>query len=169
MSLQQYNDIFSEPLKKELEIAVEGTSIVLTNSDICEESMSLEDSICSDENLRFGSCEAKCFKIRVANNDIEFKDKWLTVTMICDLPDILVDSDGNHIINHEGDDIAVTSGEMTSISLGRFKVFSDEPSNDRSWRDLVCYDEMNAILNADVASWYNSLSFPMTIKNLRNV
>lgn len=168
MSLQQYNDIFSEPFDKQLQITVEGTDIVLTNSDICEESMSLEDSICSEENLRFGTCEAKCFKIRVVNSDIVFKDKWLTVVLLCDLPDVLVDSDGNHIVNDEGDEIALATNESTSIALGRFKVFSDEPSNDRSWRDLTCYDEMNVILNANVASWYSALTFPMTIKNLRD-
>lgn len=168
MSLQQYNDIFSEPFNKQLLISVEGTNVVLTNEDICEESMSLEDSICSEENLRFGACEAKCFKIRVVNDDIVFKDKWLTVALLCDLPDVLVDSDGNHIVNDDGDEIALATNESTSISLGRFKVFSDEPSNDRSWRDLTCYDEMNVILNTDVASWYSALTFPMTIKNLRD-
>ncbi len=168
MSLQQYNDIFSEPFNKQLLISVEGTNVVLTNEDVCEESMSLEDSICSDENLRFGACEAKCFKIRIVNNNIVFKDKWLTVALLCDLPDVLVDSDGNHIVNHDNEEIALASNESTSIALGRFKVFSDEPSNDRSWRDLTCYDEMNVILNTDVASWYSALTFPMTIKNLRD-
>ncbi|MBO7732728.1 MAG: hypothetical protein J6S67_09255, partial [Methanobrevibacter sp.] len=168
MSLQQYNDIFSEPFNKQLLISVEGTNVVLTNEDICEESMLLEDSICSEKNLRFGACEAKCFKIRIVNNNIVFKDKWLTVALLCDLPDVLVDSDGNHIVNHDDEEIALASNESTSIALGRFKVFSDEPSNDRSWRDLTCYDEMNVILNTDVASWYSTLTFPMTIKNLRD-
>lgn len=167
MSLQQYNDIFSEPFEKQIEITTYGGT-VFTNSDICEESLIIEDSLCSEENLMFGACEAKCLKVRVIDKNISLKNQILTVTIKCNLRDTLIDSDGDSIINHDGDVIAVTADAETDIKLGVFAVFSAEPSNDRSWIDIVAYDQMYTLLNADLGSWYNQLNFPMTVKQLRD-
>lgn len=167
MSLQQYNDIFSEPFEKQIEIITYGGT-VFTNSDICEESLIIEDSLCSEENLIFGACEAKCLKVRVIDKNISLKNQILTVTIKCNLRDTLIDSDGNSIINHDGDVIAVTADAETDIKLGVFAVFSAEPSNDRSWINIVAYDQMYTLLNADLSSWYNQLNFPMTVKQLRD-
>lgn len=144
--------------------------IVLTNADICSEEMSLEESICSDEDLRFGACEASCFKVRVVNSG-SFKGKNLVVKheMRVDDEKYLIDANGNRIITDEGDYLIAVAGKQDLENVwGRYKVYSDEPSNDRMWRDLTCYDAMYEILNADVSSWYSSLTFPMTIKNLRD-
>lgn len=167
MSLQQYNDIFSEPFEKQIEIITYGGT-VFTNSDICEESLIIEDSLCSEENLMFGACEAKCLKVRVIDKNISLKYQILTVTIKCNLRDTLIDSDGDSIINHDGDVIATTADAETDIKLGVFAVFSAEPSNDRSWIDIVAYDQMYTLLNADLSSWYNQLNFPMTVKQLRD-
>lgn len=167
MSLQQYNDIFSEPFEKQIEIITYGGT-VFTNSDICEESLIIEDSLCSEENLMFGACEAKCLKVRVIDKNISLKNQILTVTIKCNLRDTLIDSDGDSIINHDGDVIATTADAETDIKLGVFAVFSAEPSNDRSWIDIVAYDQMYTLLNADLSSWYNQLNFPMTVKQLRD-
>lgn len=144
--------------------------IVLTNADICSEEMSLEESICSDEDLRFGACEASCFKVRVVNSG-SFKGKDLVVRQKIRVDDerYLIDADGNRIITDDGKYLVAAVGKQDlTIVLGRYKVYSDEPSNDRMWRDLTCYDQMYEILNADVSSWYSALTFPMTIKNLRD-
>lgn len=144
--------------------------IVLTNEDICSEEMSLEESICSDEDLRFGACESSCFKVRVVNSGT-FKGKSLIVeqNMVVDDERYLIDADGNRIVTDDGKYIIVVPGTKdATIQYGKYKVYSDEPSNDRMWRDLTCYDVMYEILNADVASWYSALTFPMTIKNLRD-
>ena len=144
--------------------------IVLTNADICSEEMSLEESICSDEDLRFGACEASCFKVRVVNSGL-FKGKNLLVEqeMLVDDERYLIDANGNRIITDDGKYLIVVPGKAdVNIIVGRYKVYSDEPSNDRMWRDLTCYDAMYEILNADVSSWYSALTFPMTIKALRD-
>lgn len=143
--------------------------IVLTNEDICSEEMSLEESLCSDEDLRFGACESSCFKVRVVNSG-SFKGKDLVVRQKIRVDDerYLIDADGNRIITDDGKYLVVAAGKQDlTIVLGRYKVYSDEPSNDRMWRDLTCYDQMYEILNADVSSWYSSLTFPMTIWQLR--
>ena len=144
--------------------------IVLTNADICSEEMSLEESLCSDEDLRFGACEASCFKVRVVNSG-SFKGKKLLVEqeMLVDDERYLIDSNGNRIVTSDGKYLIVVPGKAdVNIFVGKYKVYSDEPSNDRMWRDLTCYDKMYEILNADVSSWYSALTFPMTIKALRD-
>ena len=149
-------------------------TIVLTNSDICSEEMSLEESLCSDENLRFGACEASCFKVRVVNS-ASFKDMDVGVEMTIKVDDdkYLIDADGNRIVTDTGDYIIVNLGKKdNSIFIGRYKVFSDEPTNDRMYRDLVCYDYMYDILNAEMSDWYDFVSeipgFPMTLKTFRD-
>jgi hypothetical protein len=143
---------------------------VITNEHICSEEMSIEESLCSDENLRFGACEASCFKVRIVNSG-SFEGQELEVSMILQGKnghiitadsDNLVDSDGNYI------SFADYSAEGLTIPYGKYKVYSDKPSNDRMWRDLECYDAMYDILNADVTTWYLGLTFPMTLKNFRD-
>lgn len=173
MTLEEYNKIYSYPVVKQMQLTFSETGeedIVLTNADICSEEMSLEESLCSDEDLRFGACEASCFKVRVVNSG-SFKGKKLLVEqeMLVDDERYLIDSNGNRIVTSDGKYLIVVPGKAdVNIFVGKYKVYSDEPSNDRMWRDLTCYDKMYEILNADVSSWYSALTFPMTIKALRD-
>lgn len=174
MTLQEYNEIFSLPVVKQLTLTFTEPGkapIVLTNTDICSEEMSLEESLCSDEDLRFGACESSCFKIRVVNSN-SFKGKNLTVSMTFKVDDnyYLIDAEGNRIVTHAGDYIILTPGQRDQeIVLGKYKVYEDVLSDNRMWRDLTCYDAMYEILNADVTTWYNVvISFPMSIGQLRD-
>lgn len=47
----------------------------------------------------------------------------------------------------------------STLLIGRFKGYSDTPTADRKYRDVVAYDALYDILNADVAAWYNTV-FP---------
>ena len=51
---------------------------------------------------------------------------------------------------------------------GTYTVQSDTPTADRTKRQIVAYDAMYDIINADVISWYDGLSFPMTLKQFRD-
>ena len=173
MTLSESNQYYQhpEPVEMELVFSETGqTDITITNEQICSEQMSLEESLCSDEQLMFGACESSCFKVRIVNSG-SFEGKTLTVTQKISQSYVnLIDSDNNEILDHDGENIVVAnrSGTDTDVPFGIFKVFSDKPSNDRMWRDLVCYDAMYDILNADVTEWFSGLTFPMTIKDLRD-
>ena len=54
------------------------------------------------------------------------------------------------------------------MPLGRFFVYEDKATSDRQYRDIVAYDKLFLAMNTDVTEWYNGLSFPITIKNVRN-
>ena len=128
----ELSDLFKKQyIDKQIEITYDGGTI--TNSELFAESMQLTESLCSDSELRFGTCESSVIKFKIANVVIPLFDKWITVTMYLD---------GNR---------------DKPFMLGRYKVASDKPTADRSWRDIVAYDSMYDILNTDVADWYNTI------------
>lgn len=170
MTLQEYNDLFKNSVVKKMSITSSG-GVTITNENICSEQMSLEESLFSDSNLRFGECESSCFKIRVADIAHNFVGEWLDVYMdvYTDEEGFLLTESGDYLLTETGDKILLKeSGESGHIHIGQYKVYSDKPTNDRRWRDLTCYDAMHDILNADVAGWYGNLTFPMTVKDFRD-
>ena len=131
---------------KQINIQYSGGTI--TNSDLHAESFSLEESLCSEQILRFGSCETAKLQFRVRNPFDSLKGENITV---------------KNILN---------GNTSSPFQIGKYKVFSDVPSADRSYRDITAYDAMYDILNTDVTEWYEGL-FPteeatVTLKNLRS-
>ena len=125
-------DLFQNRLiDKQIEIAYDGGTI--TNSELFAESMQLTESLCSDSELRFGTCESSVIKFKIANVVIPLFGKWITGTMY------------------------LNGNRDKPFILGKYKVVSDTPTADRKWRDIVAYDAMYDILNADVAEWHNTI------------
>lgn len=112
-----------------MQIITDGGAI-LNDTNIVEESMTLQESICSESQLQFGSCEASVFKIRLIEQFLPVSEQKITVSMPYD-------------------------GKV--MQLGRYKVTSDKPTADRRYRDIVAYDAMYDIINSDVAEWYNTV------------
>lgn len=138
-----YKELYNQDsVDKHLIIAYEGGEI--TNEDLYSESFELTESLCSQNELRFGSCEASMLKFKIANVVEALKDKWLTVSQV------------------------LAEKNDTPFQLGKYKVFSDVPSGDRNYRNIIAYDAMYDIINADVAVWYESLTFPITLKEFRD-
>lgn len=131
-----------ETVDKQLQITFDGGTI--TNTEIPSEQFELTESLTSESQLVFGSCEASEIKFRIYNVFTPLKDKWLTVTQ------------------------TLNGDTENPLQIGKYKVFSDKPTADRSYRDVVAYDSMYEIINTDVASWYNGLTFPMSLKAFRD-
>lgn len=139
----KYQDLFLEnSIKKNLIIKFDGGEI--SNSDIFYETMELTESICSDNQITFGNCEASVFKITIANINVPLEGKWITVSTILD---------------DKTDEPFV---------FGTYKVASFKPTADRSRRELVAYDAIKDILSEDMTDWYNGLAFPMSLKKFRD-
>ena len=139
----KYQDLFLEnSIKKNLIIKFNGGEI--SNSDIFYETMELTESICSDNQITFGNCEASVFKITIANINVQLEGKWITVSTILD---------------DKTDEPFV---------FGTYKVASFKPTADRSRRELIAYDAIKDILSADMTDWYNGLAFPMSLKKFRD-
>lgn len=131
-----------DSIDKQLKITFDSGTI--TNTEIPSEQFELTESLTSESQLVFGSCEASEIRFRIYNVFLPLKDKWLTV---------LQTLDGN---------------TSSTLQIGKYKVYSDKPTADRGYRDVVAYDAMYDIINTDVASWYNSLTFPMSLKAFRD-
>lgn len=130
----KYKDLFlKRNIEKKLKIATDDGLFVATSSDIAWENFELTESLCSESELRFGSCEASMVKFQIRNAFIPLIGKWLNITETLD---------GN---------------TDAPFQYGRYKVFSDKPTADREYRDITAYDAMYDILGADVAAWYNSI------------
>lgn len=136
---QLYNQ---DSVDKQLKITFDGGTI--TNSDLHSEQFELTESLTSESQLVFGSCEASEVKFRISNVFIPLKDKWLSITQ------------------------TLNGDTENPLQIGRYKVYSDKPTADRSYRDVVAYDSMYDIINTDVASWYNGLILPMSLKAFRD-
>ena len=128
----KYSEPFTnDSVDKQVKIEYDGG--IITNTELFSESMELTESLCSESELRFGCCEASVFKLKVANIMQPLIGKWLTVSMTLD---------GNTDV---------------PFQFGKYKVYSDKPTADRKHREIVAYDAMYDIINADVADWYNTI------------
>ena len=129
---------------KQMVISVVGTNQKIDNSMLEIGTFALEESLCSESELKFGACEANCVKFTARNTAGSIIEKTISIEETID-----------------GD-------RENPMPYGVFKVASDVPTADRTKRQITAYDAMYDIINADVKSWYAGLSFPMTLRQFRN-
>ena len=129
---------------KQMVISVVGTNQKIDNSMLEIGTFALEESLCSESELKFGACEANCVKFTARNTAGNIIGKTISIEETID-----------------GD-------SQNSMPYGVFKVASDVPTADRTKRQITAYDAMYDIINMDVKSWYAGLSFPMTLKQFRD-
>ncbi len=114
--------------------------LVIENDQIETESLQITESLSSDEDMTFGSCEGAEMQITVVGINQDLTNKEFTLT------------------------VEIGGYEM---ALGLYTVKSFERQSDRSKRKITAYDRMQWFY-VDVADWYNNLTFPMTIKAFRD-
>jgi hypothetical protein len=129
---------------KQMVISVVGTNQKIDNSMLEIGTFALEESLCSESELKFGACEANCVKFTARNTAGNIIGKKISI-------EETIDGDSEN-----------------PMPYGIFKVASDVPTADRTKRQITAYDAMYDIINTDVKSWYAGLSFPMTLRQFRN-
>jgi hypothetical protein len=129
---------------KQMVISVVGTNQKIDNSMLEIGTFALEESLCSESELKFGACEANCVKFTARNTAGNIIGKTISI-------EETIDGDSKN-----------------PMPYGVFKVTSDVPTAERTKRQITAYDAMYDIINTDVKSWYAGLSFPMTLKQFRN-
>lgn len=108
------------------------------------DSFSLDESLCSNADITFGSCEASTFKIKIGGIVHDLTGKKAIVTQY------VIDDDG-------------TTYEMP---FGSFYVLKAGKQSDMGFKELTCMDPMIKT-DVDVSAWYNALTWPQTIKSMR--
>lgn len=99
------------------------------NDRIYQESLTLVESLCDDENLKFGECESAELKIQVADvtEDIKSHEIQLDLTV-------------NGVL----------------VPLGIYYISNVEKATDKRYKKLTCYDRM-IYFQINVIEWYNGL------------
>lgn len=145
----QYSNLFlKDSVDKQLNIVSDDGKINITNTELHQEKFELTESLCSESELTFGACEAGMIKFTVSNVFLPMKGKWLTAKLTLD--------------GHKD----------KPFQIGRYKVYSDTPTADRTCRDVVAYDALYDILSSDVTNWYNQIlpqkDSKVTLKQFRD-
>lgn len=129
------NDLFpfaDSVTPKDLVIYFPTLDLTIETDQIVDDSFELNEKLCSDEDLVFGSCEASKIKLTVADVEQDLKGQWFTI---------------NQVI--EGFD---------PIPLGKFKVDSCKKQDDLRFKDIIAYDQLKDT-DINVTDWYIGL-FP---------
>lgn len=135
---------YASSIDKQLNIEVIGTKHVIDNSTREQDTFTLIETLNDGTELKFGSCLPNQISFTGREVPIATKGMKLRVTETLE---------GN---------------ENDPFVYGTYTVQSDTPTADRTKRQIVAYDAMYDIINADVKSWYDGLSFPMTLKAFRD-
>lgn len=135
---------YASSIDKQLNIEVIGTKHVIDNSMREQDTFTLTETLNDGTELKFGSCMPNQISFTGREVPIATKGMKLRVTETLE---------GN---------------EDDPFVYGTYTVQSDTPTADRTKRQIVAYDAMYDIINADVKSWYDGLSFPMTLKAFRD-
>lgn len=135
---------FESSVYKQLNIEVIGSKCVIDNSMREQDTFTLTETLNDGTELKFGSC---------LPNQISFTAH--------DIPAGLIGKNLRPVEILEGN-------ENEPFTYGEYKIYSDTPTADRTKRQIVAYDAMYDIINTDVKSWYDGLSFPITLKAFRD-
>lgn len=135
---------YESSIDKQLNIEVIGTKHVIDNSMREQDTFTLTETLNDGTELKFGQCLPN--QISFTGREVPIATKGMKLRPV-------------EILEGNEDDPFV---------YGTYTVQSDTPTADRTKRQIVAYDAMYDIINTDVKSWYDGLSFPMTLKAFRD-
>lgn len=106
------------------------------------ESMTLDESICEDDDITFVGCISSKFTIVLYNISEDLNGLKIQVSMK---------------IGDTDTAIPLFNGWVSDVQL----------ETNRAYKDITAYDAIYTKLSEDVADWYNDISFPITLGTLR--
>ena len=133
---------------------VSGATVEIHTEDLQIETFELEENLCSEDNLKFGLCEAARISFTIENK-----------ATIPGLATNDFDQMLNVYIYFDGD-------SDTLFQVGQYVCKSDEYSADRQLRKIELYDMLYYLYDLDITAWYNKAysdngGLPITVYNLR--
>lgn len=120
----------SETSEKKLTIFFPDLDLTIEYDQLSDENFSLTESLCSDTDLLFGSCESAVVKFLVADVEEDITGQVFSIVQ--------------------------TVNDTYTMPLGTYKVESAKKQNDKRFKEVVAYDLLKSKLDVDVADWYNS-------------
>ena len=135
--------LYKGVVHKTIVITVPNRNITFTNTDLIKESFTLTERIETERNLSFKGCCASVFSFSVNNFVQDIRGEYIEATIQAD----------------EGTVIPLFCGYIETQSNRTFEDFQT---------DFTAYDPLINVLDRDVTAWYNSLTFPILVRNMRN-
>lgn len=126
----------------QLDIYFPSLNLHVYNDQVAQENMVIKEALMSGDNIEFVGCIASSFSTQIYNVQQNLKGQAVIVTM--------------------------NRGETGSIPLFRGIVDSVQMQSSKAYKTITAYDALYTKGQIDIANWYNSLTFPITIKNFRN-
>lgn len=115
--------------------------LTFTNESIVKESLSISEALMDGSNIEFVGCIAASLKIKLYNVQANVK--------------------GKHIY------VYVTAGETDEVPIFRGKVESAKIQAEHAFKEIEAYDEIYYAGQKEIATWYNSISYPTTLGSIR--
>lgn len=125
----------------------EGDPIILTNSNLDEDSIEIDDGILSKDYLAFNNCRSAYIRFVILQNELIAEESLIERKIVVSIS---------------------LNDDPTLIPIGSFTVKVDNLNTDGKTREVVAYDYMFNVINGDATDWYNSLQFPITQKDFRD-
>lgn len=119
-------------------------SMATGDGHIHSESLHLSEGLVNSDSIEFVGCIASKFKIQINNLTADVKGKKLVVK---------IHTDGT---------------EDEPVTLFKGIVDSAVRQSNRRVKEITAYDELYTRGNTEIASWYKSLTFPITLGDLRD-
>lgn len=127
---------------KKLNISFPDLSISVPMSQIYAQSLNLSEMLIDENNVEFVGCISSRFEIQLSGVSNNIKGQKIEVSIVAD--------------------------DTEEIPLFHGIVDSAVRQTNKNYKKIIAYDELYTKGNIDVAAWYNSLVFPITIKALRD-
>ncbi len=133
----------SNSITKHLTLYFPEIGLEVPTEQLHSETMHLSESIFNKESIEFVGCIASKFRVNAQGIKGDIKGRKITAK---------ISTDGT---------------EDEPITLFNGIVDSAKKTSNKQVREIVAYDELYTKGNMDVAAWYKSLPFPVTIKAFR--
>lgn len=127
---------------KEVNIVFPDIGMTIGTGKTHGQTMILKEMLMSGDNVEFVGCISSRFEIILNGVYENIKNQKIEVSINAD----------------STEDIPLFVGIIDSV----------ENQTNKQYKKIVAYDELYTKGNIDVAAWYNSLSFPIALKDLRD-
>lgn len=145
MRNQAQFELFYSDCNKQLVISEVNGEFEIWGDELTAQKSTLKESLDSDTELTIGACESSSFEFQTTNVTSTLVGKTINV-------DFILDDDTEN-----------------PFRVGTYKIDRATFSADKKKRDVIAYDLMYDIINADVTEWYESFNFTnINLRQFRN-
>lgn len=129
-------------IHKQLTLKFPDLGLTIPHKQIYSESMRMRESLIDKKSIEFVGCISSSFEIQVYGVKQKIKNEKITVS--------------------------INSGETDEIKLFNGYVDSAKMQTNKNYKKIIAYDELYTKGNIDVAGWYKSMTFPATLRQIRD-